>query len=49
MKSMPKDGRRDVVQKGLEGVCVGVGGGCTLKIVIAKWGVQFSYGLKFFF
>ena len=46
MKSMPKDGRKDVVQKGLEDVC---GGGGILKIVIAMWGVQFSCGFKFFF
>ena len=32
MKSMPKDERRDLVWKGLEG------GGCILKSVIAKWG-----------
>ena len=32
MRSMPKDGRRDLVQKGLEGG----GGGFILKIVIAK-------------
>ena len=51
MKSMPKDGRKDVVQKGLEDVCVcvGGGGGGILKIVIAMWGVQFSCGFKFFF
>ena len=49
---MPKDGRKDVVQKGLEDVCVcvwGGGGGGILKIVIAMWGVQFSCGFKFFF
>ena len=51
---MPKDGRKDVVQKGLEDVCVcvwgvGGGGGGILKIVIAVWGVQFSCGFKFFF
>ena len=44
---MPKDGRKDVVQKGLEDVCGGGGG--ILKIVIAMWGVQFSCGFKFFF
>ena len=39
-----------MVQKGLEDVCVCVGGGGgILKIVIAMWGVQFSCGFKFFF
>ena len=53
---MPKDGRKDVVQKGLEDVCVCVWGGRVggggvgiLKIVIAMWRVQFSCGFKFFF
>ena len=51
MKSRPKDGRRDLVKKGLERE-----GGCILKIVISKGeGVQFLYviiflqGIKFWY
>ena len=38
MKSIPKDGRGDLVYKGLE---VEEGGGCILKTVIAKGGTIF--------